>query len=369
MGCKMQKLFSRRNFLFSIALAGLIAFTFCSDGFAQLQGLQKAAAAKTKAKANLFQIDGVAAAGISADQNNNAIIKVYTDKRGVAGVPANLDGVPVTVEFVGKIFAWDRGGKKGGGGGGSLPTDRYERPVPIGVSAGTTTLSYCFAGTLGCRLKEVDVSNGNVVGRYMLSNNHVFAEENSGLPGIDQIIQPGTLDNGCVLDSNDVVGTLFDFVRINFIGQSNLVDAAIATTTTAECGTATPSTGWGNPTSTSVAASIGQVVQKYGRTTGLTEGTVDSINVSVNVGYDAGTAAFDDQIVIRGRVRRGNGYRASSFSDSGDSGSLIVDQSNNPVGLLFAGNSTVTIANPIDTVLDQFSNAQDGTMMFVDDGN
>jgi hypothetical protein len=57
-----------------------------------------------------------------------------------------------------------------------------------------------------------------------------------------------------------------------------------------------------------------------------------------------GFARFVDQIVIVGD--------AGSFSDSGDSGSLIVDRaSKRATGSLFAGSSTHTIANPIDEVL------------------
>ncbi|MGH7457200.1 MAG: hypothetical protein ACRENG_37975, partial [bacterium] len=43
-----------------------------------------------------------------------------------------------------------------------------------------------------------------------------------------------------------------------------------------------------------------------------------------------------------------------SFSAGGDSGSLVVDLSGNPVGLLFAGGSNTTIANPIGAVLTEF---------------
>ena len=56
------------------------------------------------------------------------------------------------------------------------------------------------------------------------------------------------------------------------------------------------------------------------------------------------------------------------FSQGGDSGSLIVtydpDNANEkkPVGLLFAGSSTHTIANPIDLVLDRFG-------VTIDDGS
>ncbi len=49
----------------------------------------------------------------------------------------------------------------------------------------------------------------------------------------------------------------------------------------------------------------------------------------------------------------------NGFSAGGDSGSLIVTKGllmgdRRPVGLLFAGTATTTIANPIDLVLNRF---------------
>jgi hypothetical protein len=51
-----------------------------------------------------------------------------------------------------------------------------------------------------------------------------------------------------------------------------------------------------------------------------------------------------------------------SFSGGGDSGSLIVtaDATKSPVGLLFAGSDTQTIANRIDFVLNAFGVSMDG---------
>ena len=55
-----------------------------------------------------------------------------------------------------------------------------------------------------------------------------------------------------------------------------------------------------------------------------------------------------------------------TFSAGGDSGSLIVVNSvgsgsdRRPVGLLFAGSSSYTIANPIDAVLTEFRVTIDG---------
>jgi hypothetical protein len=89
-------------------------------------------------------------------------------------------------------------------------------------------------------------------------------------------------------------------------------------------------------------------VHKFGRTTGYTVGTVVSIATDIKVGYDTGTFTFTNQILIVGSHR-------SKFSDSGDSGSLILNrQDNAAVGLLFAGSDTHTIANHIDDVLDYF---------------
>src|SRR5439155_878204 len=64
------------------------------------------------------------------------------------------------------------------------------------------------------------------------------------------------------------------------------------------------------------------------------------------------SARYVDQFIIE----------PGTFSGGGDSGSLIVtdDGNLNPVGLLFAGSSTVTIANRIDLVLNRFGVTIDG---------
>ena len=100
---------------------------------------------------------------------------------------------------------------------------------------------------------------------------------------------------------------------------------------------------------------MGQNVKKTGRTTGLTTGQVNEINVTVNVCYKPkgifgcagnGIATFVWQISIT----------PGAFSAGGDSGSFIVtdDANSDAVGLLFAGGSTRTLANPIDDVLNRF---------------
>lgn len=369
--------------ILTIALFLLPAFAFGQPDFA------KAKRAKEKHTPALFNIDGVVATGVSVDQNGNAIVKVFSKRANLQNVPVVLDGVKVEYVNSGEFIAFDKlqqetkknkyadvvaqapgngnGNGGGGGGGGSSvsPTDRFARPVPIGVSLGSTGPNYCYAGTLGCRLKATS-STG--VGYYILSNNHVIANENQGNVASDGMLQPGTLDNNCnTPNSNDVIGVLTDFETINFNGQPNQVDAGIAITVATDTGFATPAgEAYGTPTANVQTAAVGMRVVKYGRTTGYTYGKVDTINVSVNVGYDSGTALFVNQIMIRGT--RPNGRGNTTFSAGGDSGSLIVERSDNdPVGLLFAGNSSFTIANPIGAVLDTFSG--NGPIFTVDDGN
>lgn len=362
-----MQLMIRRLFVFFFLVLVLPATLWAQPG------LQKALQVQQLHRKQLFAIQGVEATGISTDANGNAILKVYLRNGKVAGVPAALGGVGVQKFVSGPINAWPdmkaQRGKPGGNGGGSSPTDRFERAVPIGVSLGTYKYgesNYCFAGTLGCRLKA-NLPNGSVA-YYILSNNHVIADQNGGNINSDAIIQPGTLDNNCTFEAEDIVGQLSNFVEIDFAGD-NYVDAAIASTTTDMVGVATPTDGYGTPTAALEDASVGLLVKKYGRTTGYTEGYVDSIHVEVNVGYDGGTAHFVDQVLIIGQTQRGKKLVNSAFSDSGDSGSLIVTQEgNHPTALLFAGNSTVTVGNPIDAVLSEFS-TQLQAVVQVDDGN
>jgi hypothetical protein len=43
----------------------------------------------------------------------------------------------------------------------------------------------------------------------------------------------------------------------------------------------------------------------------------------------------------------------SAMSQGGDSGSLVLDEKNKAIGLLFAGSPFITICSPIEMVLEQ----------------
>jgi hypothetical protein len=113
----------------------------------------------------------------------------------------------------------------------------------------------------------------------------------------------------------------------------------------------------------------GLQLAKSGRTTGLTCSTVTAVSLSVKVDYykDCAetqpyyTKVFTGQIAITG----------DGFSDSGDSGALVVDAANaEPVGLFFAGGTDgngngMSIANPIGDVLKELGTQAGSTMSVV----
>ncbi len=303
--------------------------------------IQKVIAIQDKYNQKLLGTPGVAGTATGITSSGNVVVRVYLEHAQVRGIPATLDKVPVDAVVTGMFVPY------------ADPTSRFDRPVPIGVSSGHPDIT---AGTIGARVKD---AQGNV---YALSNNHVYADVNNAKIG-DDILQPGAYDGGTA--PADVIGALYDYEPIQLNGPNNTMDAALASTTINEVGYATPANdGYGAPASQVKAANVGMNVQKYGRTTGHTFGEVSEVNVTVNVCYEtAGPfqcksyATFVDQIGIKGK----NG---TNFSSGGDSGSLIVtdDTDNNPIGLLFAGSDTRTLANPIQVVLDRFN-------VTIDDGS
>ena len=263
-------------------------------------------------------------------------------------IPVMIDGVLTDVVETGPFRAWQS------------RTGRH-RPAPGGVSIGHRAIT---AGTLGCLVMK----DGKPV---LLSNNHVLANSNDAQVG-DPILQPGPIDGGKVAD--DHLADLEAFVPIQFNqpeppsdcptangvirflnavcrmissntryriialqAEENLVDAAIArpldpADLTGEIVEIGPIQGLGE-------ATLGTAVKKSGRTTGLTTGEVQQIQVTADVQYGPGKVArFTDQLL------------AGPMSQGGDSGSAVLDSNDRLVGLLFAGSDNTTLFNRIEHV-------------------
>ena len=175
-------------------------------------------------------------------QNGEAVLKVFTAKRGVAGIPQKHDGFDVVVQVTGPMSALLPRVEPGQSGSSQFSTatqsaqDTFIKPVPIGVSTGNDRLIkyrgrwYCTVGTVAARVMK----NGNY---YALSNNHVYALENGAAMG-DDILQPGRVDmsSGCGTSGEITaakIGTLAEFEPLRYGGgNTNTIDAALASTTT-----------------------------------------------------------------------------------------------------------------------------------------
>jgi hypothetical protein len=308
--------------------------------------LRAALAAQEHHTDALLQVPGVVGTAVVLLPDGHPGVQVLLERPGVAGVPPVLDGVPVTSRVIGRLMAF------------SDPTKR-QRPAPAGFSVGHPDIT---AGTIGARVRDA-------LGRvYILSNNHVLANSNDATLG-DAEYQPGPFDGGT---SGDQIATLTDFQTISFSSNAtNTIDAAIARSSTDLLDNATPADeGYGMPNATIYGDAngdglfddrnvlLGLDVQKYGRTTRLTHGQITGVNATVLICYEVieftciKVARYVDQLIIS----------PAGFSNGGDSGSLIVtdDGNLNPVALLFAGSSSVTIGNRIDLVLNRFGVAIDG---------
>ena len=221
------------------------------------------------------------------------------------------------------------------------------RPLRIGASISDVQLGFVSAGTLGCFV------SGRRSPHYlaMLTNNHVIADENANANG-DPVVQQGTLDGGS--RSANLVGELWKFIRLRKVGN-NIVDAAIGAIyddidyDESTIGTLGKLAGIGDVRTLPRRATV----YKVGRTTGQTKGRITAFDVdNVLVDYGIGQLSFDGQMEIEGTEN-------TRFSDSGDSGSIIVDSKRRAIGLLFAGGDVggsngkgLTYANPVAAVLD-----------------
>jgi hypothetical protein len=231
---------------------------------------------------------------------------------------------------------------------------RQARPIQLGVSggnAGDTANGFCCSGTLGAL-----VTNG--AKQFILSNTHVFAGDavvggNGKVAAVgDDIDQAGLVDVGCQVIPADTVADLTDWATF---GAFN-VDAAIAEVRAGQVRTDGAILEVGTIANTTAPAFVGQAVKKSGRTTGLTRSSISGLNATVSVSYTDECAGNSFTVTYTGQILIGN--RGSRFLNSGDSGSLMVeDTASNPraVGLLYAGSKSIAVANPIDDVLNHFN--------------
>ncbi len=331
--------------------------------------MEKIQSALTKHKRRLLSLKNVVGVGIGYKES--AAVSTGAPKLGVVVlvrhkqpeheleahhiVPKDLDGVVTDVIEVGDLKL----------------LSRTERGVPAqpGVSIGHYKIS---AGTFGAVVK--DRQSGEPL---ILSNNHVLANSTNGRDNRarigDPILLPGPHDGG-VLDQ-DMIARLYKFAPVQKIYSRSACPKAAAAEfwanvlcrmmapayvvkvmrqaegpNTIDAAVAKPLDGKKlNPNIMELGevrgvteAQIGMPVVKSGRTTGVTNGAVQAVDVTVQVDMgDGEEAEFHDQII------------ATPMSQGGDSGALVLDRNNRAVGLLFAGSEKTSVFNKIQNVMER----------------
>lgn len=217
------------------------------------------------------------------------------------------------------------------------------RPVVMGASCGHPDIT---AGTTGFRYETDDGTS------YLGSNNHVLADTNAAQTG-DDVLQPGTADGGQLPDDKFGVLVYYEPLR-----DGAKLDLAIARE---ESEAENDVLGIDKPVK-GIMESInpGDTLIKSGRTTGVTEGSVEQIGASVNVRYSNGETYTIKDCIITG-----------DMSDGGDSGSATwveKDDGLYAAGRLFAGSSSVTVHHKFTNELANLREHFDKTMTLITDG-
>lgn len=268
-------------------------------------------------------------------------------------VPKSIDMSDTDVIEVGEVIALAR-------------LDKYRPAVP-GSSIGHYKIT---AGTFGAVV--YDVKTGEPL---ILSNNHVLANSSNGRDGRcapgDPILQPARYDSGT---DRDVVARLHRFAPIQMEvaspdcpvaasfertlnrvirrfrrnyslkvyatgSEKNLVDAALAKPVSLDI-ISDAIIDLGVPQGIA-EANVGDKVAKSGRTSGTNYGEVRVVDATIKISMgDTGEAVFTDQCVT------------THMAQPGDSGSVVLNDKRQVVGLLSAGSDTVSIFGRIQNVCD-----------------
>jgi hypothetical protein len=248
--------------------------------------------------------------------------------------PAMIDGVTTDVIERRYVLAGERSSSDDCVAPGeqrlAADTGRYD-PLKGGISIGPCR-SLLTGGTAGAIVRDIATNSP-----MLLSNFHALSGDMGWTVG-DTMTQPSLRDTGrCPAD---IVATL------QRVALNESVDAAVASIITRDH---TPEIVEIGNTNGTTAATVNMAVRKRGRTTGVTFGIVQSLDLTSVIDFDPsiGRRVFKRQISIMAASP------STIFADEGDSGAVIVNSARQVVGLLFARQDKAGLfaaANPIQAV-------------------
>lgn len=285
----------------------------------------------------LLKIEGVVGAGLGSRK-----IIVLVERalpKTVAEIPHTLDDIPVQIKEVGHITLLpllQQQPVKPAAAIYQARTDRH-RPVPGGCSISS---EFTTAGTFATTV--IEKKTRRILG---LTANHVggpiFGKCRPAEIGVTRIIQPGTWDGGSL--ETDQVGVLEAIQPVDLPPTRNLVDACVFSPTpqdvlrydVLDVGVVAEA----------VEPKVNMKVQKSGRSSGVTYGTITVTDAIVDVdGGACGVCRFYDQILVE-----------PAFLWPGDSGSWVgLADRNVSVGLGYAGSEKVSVCCKATYIEDIF---------------
>jgi hypothetical protein len=265
---------------------------------------------------------------VAGKKQDEPVIRVYVNKKRKREDVPNNELIPETIKGV--------------------RTDVVKRDQPIVahsqlphdttmydiMAGGINVGNPAETGTLGAI--AVDNNSGELL---ILSCCHVFAPTKNWSAG-DAINNPAE-------NQQHIVASLKNAKITSYI------DAAIASIkdpTKIQCEIVGIGPVKGNIDENEINNMLGRHVRKRGVTTGITSGLIETIGGHIQVQYDGGLVNADLSEQIEVAPDSGD-----KFSDRGDSGACIIDDSGKIVGLLVGGDGRNAYANHIQLVLNELN--------------
>ncbi|MEN7548840.1 hypothetical protein AAG747_13040 [Rapidithrix thailandica] len=291
-----------------------------------MKDFSKVLSIKNRVESSMLQMDGVHGISIGEEKidgkgtGNFAIyLHVHPHMKGLVNLPNEVDNVKVIISYEEQLGPLTKVGFELGG---SEDTSKY-RPLRGGCQLQIKTGLTEHFGTLGCLVR--DNKNGGKV--IALSNQHVIRNEGQ------KVGQPK------VCCGDEIGSTIRSVLSAN-------VDGAVCSIGNTSYEATIIKIGKVNGSYTVTPTDIlggGYPVKKYGRTTKLSSGRITRLNFS---GTRNDNWNFTNQLYIDGQ-----------FADSGDSGSAIVDDNGNVVGLLWGTgkNKQFASGSPIAQVMSELN--------------
>ncbi|MFC0678068.1 hypothetical protein ACFFGH_09455 [Lysobacter korlensis] len=305
------------------------------------------------AATRLQQYPGVQAIGLGMKETGGqltgelAVLVLVDRKRPLSElavdevIPAEVDGLPTDVVEFGAAYALAAADTKKY----RIEDESKVRPLIGGIQVQARHWGVNIdTGTLGCFARTREAPQRIV----MLSNAHVIGDSDSDVT--DAVGQP-SMCSICSTCCSDTVGEVLRFRMTEHVdGAIATVDASAGTPAAQikEIGAVAGT----RPLSAQDAFSGTIEIQKRGRTTGLTFGTVRGWIVGPqNILNHNGSVNRVSRDHLLLQVRQ----PSECFVLDGDSGSAVLDMDRKVVGLLFGGNEkgTIGLACPIQFVTDE----------------